>query len=170
MPFGYCALRGPDGQGRGLPIQSPIRNRLSDMSCLDGGRLRQVGDGARDFYNAMVSAGRETQSFNGLLQQSRDFAVDRAILTDLFWRQPVIQFVGALQLFCSRGLNALSHFGAGWAGSVSIAQDLMRHLRYLQMQVDAVQQGAGYAGAIAFYLFGGAMAASARVAQITAGA
>ena len=40
-----------------MPIQAAVGDRFADVGRGDGGTVRQVGDGARDFYNAVIGAG-----------------------------------------------------------------------------------------------------------------
>src|SRR5882724_7154832 len=51
-------------------VQRPVLHRLGHMRRLDGLAARQVGDRARDFEDAVVSAGGEAETREGGIEEA----------------------------------------------------------------------------------------------------
>ena len=60
------------------------------MGYIDRGSLSQIGDGARDFYDAVIGAGGKSQFVHGLFQQSRRLGIDWAEAVNLHRCQGMI--------------------------------------------------------------------------------
>ena len=67
-----------------LCLKTPILNRFGDMRALYGLRVRQIGDGTRDFENAMVGARGQIEMVDGLLEQAFARCIRRTMLVDFF--------------------------------------------------------------------------------------
>ena len=65
-----------------VPIKTPIINGLSQMPRLDVFAVVEVGDGARDFKDAVVGARRQPQTVHGVFQQGTTRLVELAIFLD----------------------------------------------------------------------------------------
>ena len=63
-------------------IEPPELNRLGNVRARNQILLGQVGDGARDFQHAMISARGEPQPADGLLEQCGARCIGRTDLID----------------------------------------------------------------------------------------
>lgn len=159
------------GDSGGLAIKTSILNGFGQMGLFDALAAGQVGDGAGDFEDAGVAAGRETEAVGDHLEQLVSGLVHDAELADVAGLHLAVgvQAVGfqsrALQL--SSGLDPGADGGGGFAVD-RVGEILVRHAGHLDMQVDAVEQRTGEAGAVALQHRRGAGAFAQAVAEETA--
>jgi len=66
-----------------IPIQGTVLDGLHHVRGLDGGASSEVGDGARDFQDAVVGAGAELEIRHGVAEELLPGAVELAVLLDL---------------------------------------------------------------------------------------
>src|SRR5690242_371835 len=155
--------------GLPVPVQHPVAHRLRHVRAANGVDAGQVSDGTGHLEDAVIGPGREPQLVHGALQQVLTLGIRLAVPVDLAGTEPCVRFTLPRQLpFACRSYahsDRLAHFAVRRRIG---PERLLRHPRRLHVQVDAVQQRAGYLGTIALHLVRRAMAASGRVAEIAA--
>src|SRR5271166_2980787 len=102
------------------PVQRPIPHRLGDVLRLDLVGAFEIGDGAGDAENLVVSPGRQTKLFHGGLEDAHGLGLERAELADLAWGHPAVDGgtvgMGAepLGLTAARFEHLGAEVGGGW--------------------------------------------------------
>lgn len=102
-----------------------------------------------------------------MFQQILAGAVERAELIDFFYAQTAIGFSLAVKLQLVCFLDTLADGAAFLSSDLLFHQFLLRHGRYFDLHVDAVEQRAGDSSAVAGDLVGSAVASAGGVAQIS---
>src|SRR5438876_4863844 len=64
-------------------VERPVLDGFGDVRGADGLGALEVGDGARDFQNAVVGAGAQTQAGHGVFEQAFALGRNIAIFADL---------------------------------------------------------------------------------------
>jgi hypothetical protein len=140
---------------------------------LDALGTGEVGDGAGDFQNAVVSSGGEGELFHRLLEQVTEGGIDPAVFADLRVRHAGVGGgFGAGEtglLHRAGGVNPRSNHSRGFAGLFR-AKIADGQGRGFDVKIDAVEQRAADAGAVTLDLRGRAPAFVLRIAEIAAGA
>ena len=135
----------------------------------DGGGGFEVGDGARDFEDAVVGAGAEIELVHGGAQEFQGIVVELAVDFERLAGHPGVAGDGggsvkALLLDGAGGEDAFAN-GGGGLGGVLGGEFLEMDGGDFHMDVDAVEQRAGDALAVALDLHGGAAALAFEVAK-----
>lgn len=133
----------------------------------DGDLTFQIGDGARHFEHAVISACRQIEPADGLLQQRDALFVRRAQCIDFSHRKLRVGFALARDLALPRDFHALLDGGAGFAFRL-VEQVILRHRRHFDLDVDTIQQWTGDLAAVARDLIGRAAAFAVVMAVVTA--
>lgn len=115
----------------------------------------------------MVGTGGEAQPFHGQFQGVGILPGEGRMLTHHGGAQLLVQVTLACLLALTCRQYPRLYRGRAFTGTAAV-QHLRRQRRYFDMQVYAVQQGAGQAAAVARHLVAGAAAACRAVAQIAA--
>lgn len=154
--------------GSGNAVELAVLDGLGHMG--DGNRLRSgdIGNGARQFEHAVVSTRRQTESRDRLPEQAFGRRLWPAPAVDFARAEAAVRFLLTLDLNLMRrrdaGAHRVTRFTCGLAQQVFLG-----HGRYFQMNIDAVQQGAGNSAAIARHLVGRAAAAPVEMPEVAAG-
>ena len=155
----------------GLAIKTSILDGFGQMGLFDALAAGEVGDGAGDFEDARVAAGREAEAVGDHLQQFVSGLVHRTELADVAGLHLAVgvQAEGfqPLPLQLPGGFDPGADGGGGFAVD-GIGEILVRHPGNFDMQVDAVEQRTGEAGAVALQHRRGAGAFAQAVAEKTA--
>lgn len=151
-------------------IQLTVAHSFGDVRAADGFAAGQVGDGAGDLEHAVIGARRQAQTRHRCRQQGLRGGFRHAVAFDFAHRQPRVRPAAALQLEVAAADHPLAHLRAALGiGLPRYAQRVGFDPWHEQLQVDAVEQRAGDACAIAADLVGRAAAFAGAVAEITAG-
>ncbi len=135
----------------------------------------EIGDGARDFEDAVVGAGGEALLLHGALKQAFGVGAKFAVGADLAGGHLGVGedlFAGLLEpgsLAVAGGHDAGANFGGAFGGG-SAAQLLILNGGHLDMDIDAVEERAGDLGDVALDHGRGAHALARFVVEIAAGA
>lgn len=147
-------------------------NRLEQVRRLDAIGGGEVGDGARDFQDAIVGSRGKVELFHRLLKQIAERRVDRAMFADLRVGHPRVgSDLGARKarmLARAGGLRAFALQCRGLTGFFG-AQFGQRKRGCLDMKIDPVEQRAADAGTVALNLRRRAAALVFGIAKVTAG-
>lgn len=135
----------------------------------DGGAAVEVGNGARHPQHAVKGAGGEAQLDHGGLQKVMALGVEGTGAFQGLAAQALVKALLPAELALPRQQHPFPHHGGAFS-RLALLQLAWRQRRHLDMQVDAVEQGAGQAAAVAADLFHGAAATTAGIAQVAAGA
>ena len=166
-------MPGGSGLRPQISVQRAILDRFANVVGGDVFGIGEVGDGAGDLEDAIVSAGAEVQLGHGHLHHAFGGFVEGAMaLEELGGHAGVAADLGilgeALALDVARFFHALADGGGGLAGS-SFAGDVpIRHGGDFDVDVDAVEERAGDAVAVTLDIGGAATALAFRVAEVTA--
>jgi len=158
--------------GYSLPSRlegAPVLDRFRDMLGRHVLRAAQVGHRARYLEHAVVGARRPVQLLHRGAQQAFAGRVRAAVAVDLARRQALVRLALARQLQRMRLRHACGDRGAALAFGQG-ADALRRHGRHCQLDVDAVEQGAGDAVLVALRAFRRAAAFAGHVSEPAAGA
>lgn len=155
------ALRRAGGAKR--TIQFAVADRFGEMACGDVCAVVEIGDGARNAQDAMHRACGQLQLFDGALQQHLIVVLQTAMAVGVGLVQLRIGQRTTCKLSLSRGDHAGTYAGAVFT-EVAAAQRLRREAWHFDMQIDAVQQRAGDAAAVAADAVAAAAAAPAAIA------
>src|SRR6185369_12501843 len=140
---------GTQNSGPQLPIQRAKLDRFRNVVGHDFLGPDQVGNGARDFQNAVVSASTEVHFGHRHLEQLHRGFVQRAIGLQFFATHARVasdpRFAGeAFLLPLASGDHALTDLLGSFAGA--LAADLAKfHGGHFHVQIDAVEQWSGNA-------------------------
>lgn len=135
------------------------------MRAFDGAATGQVGDGAGHAQDAVHRACGQLQAFHRLFEHGLVGGGQHAIAQGLSRVEAGVGGTGALQLAGTCLRYAGLHGGAVFGGRSIAAQFGRWQPWHLQLQVDAVQQRAGDACAVAGDRVGRAAAAATAVAS-----
>ena len=149
-------------------IQAAVAQGFGHVRGGDGLAAGQVGDGAGHAQDAMQAARRELQALHGTLEQGLVACLEPAMGHGFRLAHPRIRFAAARLLARARGDDAGLDGGRAFAVRRIGPEFMRRQSRYVHMQVDTVQQGAGQPAAVAPHQVGPAAAAAARVARPSA--
>jgi hypothetical protein len=115
----------------------------------------EVGDGAADFEDAAVGAGAQAQFVDGGFEQSFRSVVHGAIALDIARAHLGVgmdgPFLKPIQLDVTCLIDALANYLRGFPG-VTAGEILVTYGRHLDLNVDAIEERAGYARAVALDL------------------
>lgn len=135
-------------------VESPVADgfaQVGDADLFDGG---EIGDGAGDFENAVIGAGGERQPCECLFNQPLTGGIEGAVAFDLGWGEGGVRFASAVELAGASGTDPRSHLGGCLGGAGGGAGELSDFKpEHFDMQVNAVEQGAGESRPIAGNLF-----------------
>src|ERR1039457_1187173 len=149
-----------------VAIQAPILHRFRQMLRADTVRAAEVRDGARHLEDAVVGAGAQAHAADGHFQRPLAGLVERAQAAQ-YARRDVGVVEPAVLLDRTRRFHAGAHLLRGH--SVILApQLLVRHRRYFDVQVDAVEQRAAHLAQVALDDGAGAAALSGGVGKKSA--
>ncbi len=110
-------MRGFDGLRPIGAIQTAVLNRFRDVFGLEIHRIFQIGDGAGDFENAVVSAGAQALLRHGAFEQAFAVGGEFAEAANVAGVHlgVAVEFFAALcesfELLLARAHNALADFG-----------------------------------------------------------
>src|SRR5215471_1197729 len=136
LPFGLAAIA---ALGPVIPIEAAILHRFRDVLCAHPSRSAQIGDGARDFQNAIVRAGGKSHPADGHFERSLARVVERANFSNAGrWHPGIVEAAGLLDR--ARLQDAPSDIGGGFGIGIG-PQLLERDRRHFDVDIDAVQQG-----------------------------
>ena len=134
----------------------------------------EIGDGAGDLENAIVGAGGEVEGLHRLFEKLGTLGVDGAVLTHNLGTHigvgaDVGKFgkAGALEIAASH--DALAHGGGGLALFIR-GELLVVDEGDFDVEIDAVEKGAGNLGAVGYDLTGTTTALADGIAIEAAGA
>src|SRR5260370_1144119 len=164
MLRGLCPIRA---------IERAVLNRFGKVACFEAGRLIEIGDGARDFQDAVVCARGEAHARNGIFQHFLALVGDGAEFPDQFRRhlrvgEDFLLARESVSLALAGSQHALSHRGGVFRGGCS-AELLVLHSGHFDVDIDAVDQGPGNFRNVALNLRWRAVALARRVAEKSAG-
>jgi hypothetical protein len=145
-----------------VPIQTPVLHRFGEVFGSDGGGFIQVGDGAGDFENAVVGAGGEAHPTDRHFERALAGIVECADLADIAGRHAGV--VESARALYGAGLF---HAGADFRrrlGSGIATQFLKGDGWNLDVDIDAVEQGAADLAQIVRDLARGAAALASGIA------
>ncbi len=148
-------------------------DRFADVVGEDVFGGGEVGDGAGDFEDAVVGSGAEVQLGHGHLHHAFGGFIEGAMaLEELGGHAGVATDFGifgeAVTLDDARFFHALADGGGAFAGD-SLAGDVpIRHGGDFDVDVDAVEERAGDAVAVALDIVGAAPALALRIAEVAA--
>lgn len=150
-------------------VEGPVLDGFEEMRGGDMFFACEVGEGSRHFQDAVVCACGEGKFFHGAPEDVGLGGVEDAVFADSLVRHASVAGSGAKPgfLYPTSGCDAVAHDGGGFAGFGRL-EFLDAERRRLDMQVDAVEQRAGNAGAVFLNLHGGAAADMAFVAEVAA--
>jgi hypothetical protein len=117
---------------------------LGDMLGQDFFRAGQIGNGARDFQNAIVGAGAEVQVVHGILEKLFGFVFEGTEFFQLLWTQASVAgdfgFMGETFLLPLPGSDdAFANLGGGFTSA--IAANLAEFdLGHFYVQINPVQK------------------------------
>lgn len=136
--------------------------------------LIQIGDGAGDFQDAVIGAGGKCKFLHGVLELLAKRCVEGAVFTDVGLLHAAVATLGgmvlvALELDRTCGGATVADRGGGFAG-LGGTQFFDAEGGCLDVNIDAVEEGAADAGSVALDLGEGAAAGVGGVAGITTGA
>jgi hypothetical protein len=138
---------------------------------LDFFRTGEIGDGAADFEDPAVGAGAQAQFVDRGFEQSFRVIIHRAITLDISRAHlgvgVHVSFLKPLQLNRPHVVDPLADELRGFAG-VAAGEILIADRRHFDLNVDAVEERAGDAGAIALDLQRRADAFFLRIGEKTA--
>jgi len=137
-----------------FPIQASILNRFADMAR---GQLRhagKVGDGSRDLQYAMVGPRRESETRHRLTKYRLDRLTQPTVTSQVSGAHVSIGVHAPLlpeasSLDCSSVLDTAPDSGAGFS-ALRAGQIPVGYRRYLEMNIDPIEQWAGNSGSVAF--------------------
>ena len=140
---------------------------FADVLRRDAVTGREIGDGARDFENAVVGTGAEVEILHGMAEHFERGVVEGAEFFDLAVRHAGIgggfSLTGeAVFLDAARLKNAIENLCRG-LGRAAAGELLEGHGRRFDMDVDAVEEWAGDAVAVTLDLDAGAAALALRI-------
>ena len=143
------------------------------MGGLDFFGAGEIGDGAADFEHPAVGAGAQTQFIDRGFEQSLRVVIHGAITLDISRAHlgvgVDVSFLKPLQLNRPRIIDALANHLRGFSG-VAAGEVLIADRRHFDLNVDAIEERAGDARAIALDLQRRADAFFLRIGEKTAGA
>jgi hypothetical protein len=126
-----------------LLAQNPaILDRFGNVGLADGWLASQISDGTGHFQHPVIGAGRPVQFLHGSAQQGFTVGVGAAVLIDVGAGKQVVALVLALLLQPGGAFDAHCDLRRGFA-TTGLQQLCMGYGGYLNLHVDAVEQGAG---------------------------
>ena len=145
-----------------LAVQVAVADGFGQVGGLDGLAAFQVGNGAGYLEDTVVGAGREVEACHGAFQQGEAALIGTGVEGEQTAGHLCIAvdsgYLGvALLLHLSGTDHAFADDGARFAGAY-ISHLFERDGGYFNLQVDAVEQGAGDAVQVLLYLSGAAHA------------
>src|SRR5262249_33798994 len=144
-------------------VETPVLHRLREMARADPVLARQVGDRPRDADDARVRARREAEPLARDLEELAAAGVERAVPAQLARRQLRVEPRAADALPRAGRLDARADRGRPLA-DVVVAEEADRDAGHLDVEVDAVEEGARHAAPVAGDLRRRARAAARRIA------
>jgi hypothetical protein len=157
-------------------VEGAILDGFEEVRGFDAVGVGEVGDGAGDFEDAVVGAGGEGELFHGLLEELAGFGINGAVGADLGVGHAGVAGgeagggVGeAGGLAGAGGDDAVAEVGGGFAGFLGLAFGEGEGGGF-DVEVNAVEEWSGDAGAVALDLGRGAAAFAFGVAEVAAGA
>lgn len=157
-----------------MAVEGAVLDGLVEVRERDLGGILQIGNGAGDLEDPIVSAGGEVEIEHGALELLAGRGIEGTMLFDLAVkhagidaRKSVRVGMEALDLVLAGGGNALADGGGGFArrGGVEL---LDAEGRCFDMEIDPVEKRAGNAGAVATDLIGMATTGMTRIAEVAA--
>src|SRR5581483_8357611 len=154
-------------------VEGPILNSFAQMARCDICRVIEIGNGARDFQDAVVCAGRKAEPRDRCLQQLLAICGNRAVLADQFGRHLCVgidAFFGceSFELTGARADHAIPNRSRIFGSSLS-AQFLVLDRRDFDMNVNSIEQRAGNFRYVSLNLRGCAMAFAGWIAEEATG-
>lgn len=146
------------------PIQLPIANRLGQVQPLDRRFTGEIGNRPRHSQNPVHRACGQLQSLHRLFKQVAVSGGQRAVPQRFRLPEMSVGLARTLQLSATCLHHPLAYGGAAFTCAGIAAQFARRQAWHLQVQVNAIQQRAGNACAVAADAVGRATAAPAAVA------
>ena len=146
------APRPPQASRKIPPIQGPILDGFDDVGGLDLGGAGEVGDGSGDLEDAVEGSDGEAEAAEGVVEELLAGAIDTAVEAEVFGGHGGVDGGGrgeaeAGELAVAGLLDASGDSGGGFAGGgAELAQGEGGEL---DVEVDAVEERAGDAGAVA---------------------
>jgi len=153
------------------PVETAVLDRLQQLRRGDFFRAGEVGDGAGNLEDAVVSPGGEAELLHGLLQQVAEGGVNHAMSADLGVGHAGVggdAGAGKPCLLAGAGGVGAGADGRGRLSGQRRTQLRDRERRRIDVDVDTIQERAADAGAIALNLRGRAAALVSGVAEIAA--
>jgi hypothetical protein len=155
------------------PIETPVLNRFGKMLFADMLGAFKIGNRPRDLEDATVTAGGEAEALGDEFEEAMAGFVRLAMLANQARRHlgVAVDAAGVESLFLNGAAgfdttgDDLGGFGVGAVDEIAVFDR-----RDLDLDVDAVEQGAGDLGAVALDDYGGAGTGVGRVGKIAAGA
>lgn len=157
------------GSGGQSAIQSAVLDGFGDVVAMDVFFVCEIGDGSGDFEDAIEGASAHAELLGGAFEKADGVLLDRAVLTEFFGLHLAVDLVGGVGEAFGLALAGCDHTGAdgGRAFPEAIfAQILEGDGGDFDVQVDAIEQWAGYAALIAVDI---KLTTAAVVAVMTAG-
>ena len=148
-------------------------NCLAEVARLEAGRFIEIGDGSRDFQDAVVGARGKSHACDGVFQHFLALVGDGAEFPDQFRRHLRIRedflLAGESRALTHTGpQHPLAHRGGIFNGACA-AELLVLHGGHFDVDIDAVDQRAGNFRNVALNLRWRAVALARRVAEKSAG-
>ncbi len=151
-------------------LPPPIPDRFRDMRAEDVGAARQIGDRPRHAQDAMHGPCRELQQVDRVFEHRLILRRESAHRVRLRLIQMRVAASGTLSLHLARTDHTCAYHIAGFTRRCVGAQFRWRESRNFEVQVDAFEQRAGDAAAVARDRIGMAAAATGGIAGPAAGA
>ena len=156
-PFRPCwmlHLAGAAGArlGQQGPVEGAVLDGFEDVVGGDVIEGRKIGEGAGDFENAVVGAGAEVEVGHGVIEQAGGFGIDDAVLAQQARSEGAVagdaNAAVAVLLDGAGGHDPLPDGPGGLLGGGGGHLPVV-HIRDFDMEVDAVEEGAADALAVA---------------------
>ena len=136
------------------PIQTPILNRLGEVLFADVLRAVEISDRARHLEDARVAAGGEAEALGDEFEEAVTGFIRFAMFADQARRhlRVAVDAAVAEALFLNRAAgfdtqgNDLGCFGVGTIDKIAVFDGWD-----FDLDVDAIEEGAGDSGTIALY-------------------
>ncbi len=133
----------------GAHPQAAVLDGLAQMRRFDPHRAGKIGDRACDTQDAMVGARRQAELVQRAFEQGSIARRQCAVTLHFAMRERGIRLARTPNLQIARGDHASAHTRTGLAARAARAEFDQRHARYLDLQIDAIEERTGDARTVA---------------------